>query len=298
MNWDGRLFVRILLYFFLAGTTIVGCTFMSASQMKEIQQNIDRLREAQSKLTENPQDRQALALILNLLKDRNGINRSNAAAVLGEVGEKIGGTIKDEAVPALIQLLRSPDLFDKKSAACALAKFGQYAKDAMPILRENLIPANGGIAWCSAEALGAMGEIAKDAVADLVRVTRESQAESVGDGPDMCQYAVQALGSIGRFARQAVSDLEALLGHNNPYLRIRAAVSLIRIDPGNQKALGALKALLNDAEVNIKQKTIWSLEDIGFASDPAKELIKAALKDNDESVRNAARRLLQLLENR
>src|SRR6476619_7016320 len=55
-----------------------------------IDDNIQRLREAQRRLSQNPKDKDALSVILTLLKDTNGINRSNAASVLGELGAEKG----------------------------------------------------------------------------------------------------------------------------------------------------------------------------------------------------------------
>jgi HEAT repeat protein len=287
---------NIILFAYLI-TTAAGCNMYSQST-KQIEANIERLREAQSKLLKNPNDKQALSVILSLMRDKNGINRANAAAVLGEVGEDVSGSINDEAVPALINLLDKGDEFDKRAAACALRKFGPHAKAAIPVLIKNLTPSDRDVAWCSAEALGTMNELAYEAVPDLVKVIKEGQSEyQDNSSTNISPFATKALGEIGSAAKDAVSDLASLLNHKNPYFRIRLAVAIIRIDPTNQQALGVLESLLKDQDVEVRRNTIWTLKDIGEEARPAKNLVRTVyLKDSDASVTSAASELLHILD--
>ncbi len=78
---------------FILGTVIAallvveGCTDYQAVQSVRrpeepnaaIEANILKLQEAKQKLSADPTDRAALSVILTLIKDPNGINRSNAA---------------------------------------------------------------------------------------------------------------------------------------------------------------------------------------------------------------------------
>ena len=150
---------------FLLTTALINCGFQSTFQ---VEANIERLRHAEDRLLQDPKDKKALSLILTLLKDRNGINRSNAAAVLGEVGEKVGAGIKDEAVPSLINLLETGDKFDRYAASGALRGFGTHAKAAVPALLKALKDGNTGTARHSAEALGRIGPEAKVAIPALI----------------------------------------------------------------------------------------------------------------------------------
>ena len=83
---------------------------------RQIEANIECLRNAQDRLEKNPRDTTALSLILSLLRDSNAINRANAAAVLGQTGERIGAEIKDQAVPPLIHLLETGGEGDRYAA--------------------------------------------------------------------------------------------------------------------------------------------------------------------------------------
>lgn len=271
-----------------------GCSGMS---LQSIDQKNQQLPAAQRELLQNPKNQKALSVIIEMLKDRNGIARSNAAATLGGLAEKIAPDIKDAAVPSLITLLENGDDFDRKAAACALKEFRTFAKDAIPILKRNLVPSDRETAWCSAEALGAMGDLAQEAVPDLLKAIRNDERNFSVDRSSISEFAAKALGGIGPAAKEAVPDLENLLNHQNAYFRIFVSVALIEIDPSNQKAFAALNKLFEDSDVEVRRKTIWSLKDIGIKAKPAKSLIQRAyLKDKDSSVQSAASDLLLTLD--
>jgi len=262
-----------------------------------IEANIQRLRDAQDKLSKNPKDKEALSVFLTLLKDPNGINRSNAAAVLGEVGEENGAVISEDAVPLLINMVKNGDGFDQYAALKALRGFGPHATEAIPILRANLASPDVQKTWIAAEALGRMKGSAYETVPDLVKVIKANQAQCLDDLPNICEFATQALGNIGAAAKDAIPDLVSLLDHQNPYFRIPVAVALIRIQPNNQEALHSISTLLKDQNVDVRRRTIWELRDVGKEAKPAKRIVEASLSDSDEAVRTAASQVLQALHN-
>jgi HEAT repeat protein len=259
-----------------------------------VEQEINQLREAQNRLLKNPNDVDSLALILDMLRHGSGVTRGNAAKILGELADQIGASIADKAVPALIHLLETGDGFDKDATSEALKHFGPSAKSAIPALRRNLKPGDSA-AWNSAEALGAMGEAAREAVPDLVNVIMERQKEYLDNGPHICKFAAQALGKIGPAAKEAVPALETLLDHSNLYFRGHVAIAIISIDPANRKAFSSMEGLLKSSDVELRREIMWAIEDIGTRAAPLKSLIRQALEDRDESVRRAAARLLKSL---
>lgn len=266
--------------------------------MQSTEERNRQLQSAERKLLQNPRDQKALSVIVEMLNDQNGVARFNAAATLGDLAEKIGPDIKDAAVPGLIKLLKNGDDFDKKAAACALKQFGTLAKDAIPVLRRNLVPSDSDTAWCAAESLGAMGELARESVPDLIQAIKNDESRFSVDKTSISEFAIKALGAIGPAAKEAVPDLERLLNHQNAYFRIFVSVALIQIDPHSQKSLDAISKLLEDKDVEVRRKTIWSLKDIGASAMPARNLIQAAyLKDRDPSVTSAASDLLLILKN-
>lgn len=266
-------------------------------ETRTVEANILSLREAQDRLSNNPADKESLSIILNLLKDRNGVNRSNAAAVLGEVGEKNGAVIKDAAVLALISLAETGDEYDQYAAAKALRAFGPNAVAALPILRQYLSDGDNQKAWVSAEALGAMRAHAREAVPELVKAIKANQDSCTGDEPHICRFAAQALGNIGPSAAASINEIVPLLDHRNPYFRVYLAVAILRIEPKNQEALNALSSLAKDADVEVRRRTIWELKESGKEAMPAKSIVRAAATtDSDEAVRKAAAQLLEVLD--
>jgi HEAT repeat protein len=262
----------------------LGCQLQETGNAKN-----ERLMAAQKRLLANPQDNEALSVVLEMLRsDPSIVARSNAAATLGTVGAKHGEAIKARAIPALIYALDKDSMSAPDSAARALVKFGPLAKDAIPVLRKRLTPSDTSIAWSSAEALGAIGPEAREAVPDLLRVIKDNQETYLNDSVHICGLSTEALGEIKPPAQEVIPELKSLLTHRNPYFRARLSVAMIRIDPANQDALKELKSLLADQDVQVRRRTIWSLKDIGSEAKPAESLIRAATTDTDESVRNSA----------
>jgi len=280
-------FIAVLIFLSLG---ILGCD-------AQVHENIKRLESARDRLEANPKDEEALATILKLLTDSNGINRSNAAAVLGQAGEKVGGSIKDRAIPPLAKLLEEGDGSDKRSAAIALSGFGEHASEAIPVLRKNLFPSNTDVAFFSAEALGKIGEPAAVAVPDLVRVVEENSAASKPTYFDVHQAATQALGRIGPKASPAAPRLTALLAQTKDVeLKIKLAVALMRIDPPNVTAVSEIELIMQAPEVDTRVGMMMELMGAGVASRPALKVIKsAAEKDKEPDVRGMAQQLLTKL---
>lgn len=102
-----KYYVLVILFMALG---IVGCD-------GQVEKNIGRLEAARDRLEADPKDDEALSSVLQLLSDRNAINRSNAAVILGQAAERVGPSIKDRALPALIKLLDEGNSTDKRAAA-------------------------------------------------------------------------------------------------------------------------------------------------------------------------------------
>jgi len=276
--------------FIFLGLGILGCD-------GQVERNIGRLDSAKVRLEANPNDEEALSTILGLLKDRNGINRSNAAAVLGQAAEKVGGQIKDRALPPLIDLLDSGDLFDKRAAAIGIMGFGANATGAVPVLRKNLFPSSADFAEISAEALGKIGEPAAVAVPDLLKVIDENLVDDPNYERTIRATATRVIGQIGPKAVAAAPRLLTLLDQsNNPAFKIQLAVAVIRIDPANIKALSEIDKLMGSPDVDQRILMISELVDAGRDARPALSVIKAAQNDADSDVRSMAKRLLAMLD--
>jgi FOG: HEAT repeat len=261
-----------------------------------VEANLIKLTEAKQKLLVDPFDKAALSIVLTLLNDPNGINRSNAANTLGEVGEKHGEIIAASAVPALIDRLERGDEGDQYSALKALRGFGPHAQLSIPIVKRFLQSPDAQKTWIAAETLGRMKGAAREVVPDLAEVIDKRKEECRDDELNICRFAIQALGNIGPAATEARASLSRLLNNHNLYLRAYAAVALIRIESSGQEAVQVIAKLLRDPNVDVRRRTIWELKDAGKEAKPAESDIRAALRDKDEAVRMAASDLLEHLK--
>ena len=259
----------------LLTVAMISCGFQPTRQ---IELNITRLRDAEDRLEQNPKDKQALSVILNLLKDRNGINRSNAAAVLGEAGTRVGASIKDEAVPPLINLLETGDEFDRHAASGALRDFGSQAKAAIPSLIKALKDGNTSTAWHSAEALGNMGPEAKVAIPALIDALNVYDLPELepgfGPGPQLAFEAANALGKFGVDAKPAIPILKEKLRHPSGDFKIHLAKAIRRINPEDAESLQVLIDLLHHREIYIQRYALTALGELGKNARPAVPAIK------------------------
>jgi HEAT repeat protein len=283
--------ILVLMGMILIGLIISGCD-------AQVEKNIEILRSAQYRLEANPNDDEALSTILKLLRDRNDINRGNAAAVLGEAAERVGGSIKEKALPPLIKLLDEGNKFDKRESARAIRGFGVHAVAAISVLRKNLFPSYTDTALFSAEALGRIGEPAAIAVPELLRVIEERAVDPESDFLRIRESAAHSIGQIGPKANEATLKLLNILGQTKDVeFKIKLATAVIRIDPGNMIAISAIDAIMKSPDTDTRQRMIFDLEDAGDGSRPVLSIIKAATTDSDEDVRRCAKRLLTRLEN-
>jgi HEAT repeat protein len=259
-----------------------------------VEENIGVLQAAQHRLEANPDDDEALQIIVTLLKDSNGINRSNAAAVLGYAGERVGAALKNKALPPLIELLDKGDETDKQAAAKAIRRFGANSTEAIPVLRKYLSPPDTYLATMCAEALGRIGEPAAVAAPEILKVA-EANAANVPEGqPTRREYPVRALGEIGPSAIAVAPRLLELIDQtDNPEFKATVAVAVMRIDATNVKAVSRIEELMRDRDTNVRISTMSELSEAGLYSRPALRVLKAAAEsDSDPDVKGMAKDLL------
>jgi HEAT repeat protein len=268
----------------------------ACTRAEQIEMNIKELRQAKEKLLKDPKDKDALSLLLNQLQDRRGIYRANAAAVLGELGDVLSASVGAEAVPALSRLLERDDATDQSAAARALARYGPHVKPALPILQKRLFPSDRDVAWFSARAIGNVGSEAAEAVPDLLKAFKEQRNTCEGYFSSCCEFFIPAFGKIGASAKAAGPELAELLNDNDVYLRMCAAVALMRIDNSSSEALKEIERLLKNPDVEVRNRTLTGLTDIGRDAAPAKSFVEAAATDADEGIRRQAKLLLSKLE--
>lgn len=168
----------------------------------------------------------------------------------------------EASVAELVEALRSPDPRGGRFWALQeLKTMGPRAKPAIPALADLLAdPAYGSEA---AKALGTIGPQAKPAIPVLVEAIKREQGKRSGTGSDtpstLSWLAGKALTNIGP---ASIPELMNLLKHEDKYVRMTAINALGNMGPQAMEAVPVLKDALNDEEELVRQWARVALERI------------------------------------
>jgi HEAT repeat protein len=254
-----------------------------------------------------PAAKAALPALTKALRDSDGHVRINAADALRRIDNSSAG------VPALIEVCKDPGPSNRCTAAMVLGDFGPAAKDAVPALLELLkdsdpyIPSYAAFAlWQVAkheraipalidtgpasEFLGRIGPEAKAAVPALIR--------AAGDKDAFAAFrAIDALGRIGPEARTALPVIRPFL-KSGDVRQVAAAFALWQIERSPEGIPVLIQALkyqglkYDDDDAHrgdlIRWRAADALRDIGPQAKAAIPALRAALYDEDMTVRHAA----------
>ncbi|MGA8164435.1 MAG: HEAT repeat domain-containing protein, partial [Waddliaceae bacterium] len=228
-----------------------------------------------------PAAEEAVPALIEVLRNREDLFRWDAAITLAAIGPAA-----EEAVPALIEALR--DEVSRGEDKCAnlggiiitLGYIGYAAKEAVPALIETLRDEDKVIRNLTILALGAIGYGAADAVWDLVIVFRCGNAETK-------ERVAHALGEIGPAAEKAVPVLiETVLRRDeDPHVIEKVKEALVRIGPA---AAAAFVDALNNQDEYVRWVAARLLGNIGSAPEEAVPVLIEALRDGDEHDRGEA----------
>ena len=211
-----------------------------------------------------------------LREDKEFVIRQAAALTLGRLGTKAldERTLVNIPVGAAVEALAYAVKKDKMAAvreasATSLARMARAAPNAPALLKDTarvlaaaLKDESPDVRVAAADALGALGVEARDAVSDLTQAVRDNKGK---EGIRVRIYLVSALGRIGKTASQAVGvlvdqALEAAPADTPPEVHAelrRTAVTALGLI-GNPEALPHLAKILEDAmtirEVRIKDE--------------------------------------------
>jgi len=106
--------------------------------------------------------------------------------------------------------------------------------------------------------------------------------------------AARILGELGGAARPALPDLIATLADESRDVRQSAATSIGQVGPPAPEAVPPLVGLLKDREWQVRRAAAVSLGRLQDKS--AEEPLKAARKDTNKNVKDAAKRSLDQLK--
>lgn len=170
-----------------------------------------------------PQAEQATGPLTQLVTDADPRVAAEAAIALG----KIGPAAKS-AVPALIAAMESKDTQHIHAIVFALGSIGPSAIKADPKLTELRKSTDRSIASISAWAITQLHPKSPEAVAQALPYLLAGLADTI---PESRQASAEQLGSLGHLAKNAVPALEKATQDSSPSVRSAAANSLRLVLP-------------------------------------------------------------------
>jgi HEAT repeat protein len=261
------------------------------------------------------------AIRQRVLVNRHGFIPSEVVHALGNAGA--------EAVPTLVELVRTSDARVRQDAALALGKIGQPA---IPALRELVQEKDEAIQRAAALGFGKMGADALPAISELSPETRFTVAVALEglkqEGvATLLELLRDAAPSVRRAAAVALGNIHAAPGgsatrphsfyqqqhwpqNQDTALAAVAIVELLRDTDTDVRwaavqALGSMKAaeavtplteLLKDREAGVRRDAATALGRMGWMAQPAIPALKALLQDRDADVCRAADEALQKIQ--
>jgi len=214
----------------------------------------DRIRAAKDLARLGWLARDAMPVLVGVLRDTDAKVREAAAHAVGQMGT--------EALPDLCGMLKHGDKYVRRHAVWALGRLGAEAKSALHFLCVALKDDDPRTATGAAQALGNMGEVAATSIPALTEAMR-------GTNIVLCRLAAKALSQIGL---PAIPALIAHLQHADPFVRGEAALAIGWIGPAAKSAAPYLGQM-------VRAKSRHSLRD---TPPPASHLDRGSLPTAEE----------------
>ena len=214
-----------------------------------------------------------------------------AAAIFKAISNR-PNTFQGEAqkqVASLSKLLTHEHAQVRAAAAQALGALGQHAKEHVPDLVKLLSAEEElRVRVAAAQALGALGQHAKEHVPDLVKLLKDPSSRARA-------AAARALGALGQHAKEHVLDLVKLLKDPSSSTRAAAARALGALGQHAKEHVPDLVKLLKDPSSSTRAAAARALGALGqHAKEHVPDLVKL-LKDPSSRARAAAARALGAL---
>ena len=154
--------------------------------------------------------------LVQLLRDNSRRVREAAVYALKDLAANV-----DEVVPGLVRLLRDGEAGSRARASSAdsLGRLGGLAREAVPVLVEVISGDESEVRSAAVNALRNLGEHAREAVPELVKLLHHRESY-VRDS------ALRAIGELGEYADGAIPELVRLMSHGKWHVRESAAEAL------------------------------------------------------------------------
>jgi HEAT repeat protein len=208
-------------------------------------------------------------LMLRALNNAEPADAAAALATLAELGEAV--------VPELCQALDDPRAC--YWASLALADMGPKAKAAVPQLAKLLDSEDPDVRMQALITLGAIGPAAQQTVPHMIELLGQDPFESV-------QYAAAyALGCVAK-PQQATDELVRALDSEDPFLRVAAAWSLLRLadseTPATKKAVETVIQSIQADDPEVRSLAAQAMADDQVPSQVVRRAMRQALEGIDQ----------------
>jgi len=190
-----------------------------------------------------------------------------------------------EAVPILMEIVRSKRVKAQLMAIQALTRLGPDAKDAVPALTEALAAKEPAVRAFAALALGRIGKPAMDALVPLEAALHDPHAR-------VRVAAALAIWGIARHLETTRAVLWQALTSNDPRVRAMAAQAFGEL--GDEGVELMIVALL-DRDEQVRVAAAETLGRIGAGSDAARQALTESMQDSSPAVAAAAKEALAAL---
>jgi HEAT repeat protein len=287
---------------------------------------VEALKEALKDDASDNSSRAALALgrigepavpaLIEALSHTNAETRRRAAQALASIGPKAG-----KAVPALAAALKDPDGWVRRFACWALGSIGADAKEALPALRQYLKAPAQHDQFDAAEAMlridpsaagpvevlkgeGTMRTSPWYAASRLALVPAEAETalpvliKSLDEPHSWIRdMAITGIGRLGpKNGAPAVEKLQAIARNGQATNRLMAAETLATLVGKPNELLTVLDQELESKTSERRAESLKALAKLGPQGQELAERVIPLLKDNDWTVREAARSAMKRID--
>jgi HEAT repeat protein len=262
-----------------------------------------------------PRPKEALPAFLAALKDEDALMRVQSAQAVWEIDHKA-----DEVMPALLDVLKhsKDQMIAMNQALLVLGLMGAEAKEAVPALIEILQTPNtpfmyqvsNALGQIGASAVGPLGEVLanKETPVTLLYPIIQALAQIGPEGAEpllkalehenqvVRQNAIQALGRMGPGAKPAVPKLIEFLSGNDAGLRNSALWALNQLGLDGRAAIPALVENLKSPEQYVVIQSIQALRNMNPDSKVIVPALSDCLKSTNPTIRAYAADLIAAVD--
>jgi HEAT repeat protein len=217
---------------------------------------------------------QAIPALLDDLKSDVVYRRKLACKALAVIGRS-----KEPVIAAIIELSGDAEFRVQYEAEAALVKFDQLAA---PLLEKAMADANGSTRIRYAELLFRVTHHPEKSLPVLIAGLKDADS-------GVRYQAAGVLGMMGRAAAPAVKALATRLDDPDPYYRMDAALHLWSVERNSERVIPIVKSVLEDREFTAQTSVALALlERMGTQAHELAPLIVKLCSDPDENKRISA----------